>query len=160
MDYLQLLDIFGDLLTKKNFSKQETSLTTSSARWLRLDKLSSKERVGRGRALRAVETTKLAAYVLGSRVVHWCCWVEMPTTRRTTAEDLTFGVITPPVYNNPFSINSSCIFFKEYRKYERDIKLRNSEQSVRRPLVTFSQLLPDSIYMLVLGAHLFQRAAS
>lgn len=72
----------------------------------------------------------------------------MPTTRsnNVAGEDFIFGGgITAPVYQKPFSIESSCKFFKAYREYERSIKLSNSGQTVQRPLLTLSQLLPESV---------------
>lgn len=61
-------------------------------------------------------------------------------------EDFVFGGgIAAPVYQKPFSVASSYRFFKEYREYERNVKLSNSGQTVQRPLLTLSQLLPEHV---------------
>ena len=55
------------------------------------------------------------------------------------------GGTTAPVYQKPFSVASSCRFFKEYREYKRNVDLSNSGQTVQRPLLTLSQLLPEQV---------------
>ena len=63
-----------------------------------------------------------------------------------SGEDFIFGGrITAPVYQKPFSVASSCQFFKEYREYKRNVELSNSGQTVQRPLLTLSQLLPEHV---------------
>ena len=71
----------------------------------------------------------------------------MPTTRSNAAEeDFVFGGgIKPPVYERPFSVQSSEKCYKEYVEYERNVKLSNHGQTVQRPLLTLSQLLPASV---------------
>eukprot|EP00903_Cladosiphon_okamuranus_P011351 g10699.t1 len=71
----------------------------------------------------------------------------MPTaTRRTTGEDLVFGGgPSPPEYDSMFSVKSSCDFWKNYQEYKRRIELSNSGQTVQRPLLTISQLLPRHV---------------
>lgn len=75
------------------------------------------------------------------------CSVVMSTTRSAVAEeDLVLGGgIAPPVYETPFSVGSSRYFFKAYREYERKLMIRNSGQTVQRPLLKLSQLLPESV---------------
>lgn len=61
-------------------------------------------------------------------------------------EDFVFGGgIAHPVYETPFSVASSCKMYKEYLEYERNVKLSNTGQTVQRPLLTLSQLLPVSV---------------
>jgi len=71
----------------------------------------------------------------------------MPRASRSAGEHVHGGGPCPPEYEVPFSVRSSCIFYKEYQEYERSIKLSNSEQSVERPLLTLQQLLPESVRM-------------
>eukprot|EP00903_Cladosiphon_okamuranus_P009617 g9153.t1 len=68
------------------------------------------------------------------------------TSTNAAGEDFVFcGGITAPVYQKPFSVESSCRFFNEYHEYERNVKLSNSGQTVQRPLLTLSQLLPEHV---------------
>ena len=51
----------------------------------------------------------------------------------------------PPEYGRTFSRASSLRFYTQYTEYERSMGLCNSGQSIRRPLLTVSQLLRQSI---------------
>eukprot|EP00903_Cladosiphon_okamuranus_P012579 g11776.t1 len=82
----------------------------------------------------------------GGLGVVWSAMVPSPTSTNAAGEDFVFGGgITGPVYQKPFSVESSCRFFKEYREYERNVKLSNSGKTVPRPLLTLSQLLPEHV---------------
>ena len=72
----------------------------------------------------------------------------MPTTRSNNAAEEHFvfgGGIKPPVYERPFSVQSSEKYYKDYVEYERNVRLSNRGQTVQRPLLTLSQLLPASV---------------
>lgn len=71
----------------------------------------------------------------------------MPTTRSATAgEDLVFGGgIAAPQYQQPSSVPNSCAFYKAYKEYERCVTTTNSGQTVQRPVLKLSQLLPENV---------------
>lgn len=72
----------------------------------------------------------------------------MPSTTRSAnaGEDLVFsGGIPPPVYEQPLSVAHSCQFYKNYTEYERRVKLSNNGQTVQRPLLKLSELLPKNV---------------
>eukprot|EP00903_Cladosiphon_okamuranus_P006086 g5996.t1 len=71
----------------------------------------------------------------------------MPTTRSATAgEDLVFGGgIAAPQYQQPWSVPNSCAFYKAYKEYERSVAITNSGQTVQRPVLKLSQLLPENV---------------
>lgn len=72
----------------------------------------------------------------------------MPSTTRSAAagEDLVVGGgITPPRYNGQFNVENSRTLFQEYREYTRAVEISNSGQTVKRPLLKLSQLVPENI---------------
>jgi len=76
----------------------------------------------------------------------WCG--TMPTTTRSAGagEDLVVGGgVTPPGYKGEFNVENSCRMFREYREYKRAVEISNSGQTVKRPLLKLSQLVPENI---------------
>lgn len=51
----------------------------------------------------------------------------------------------PPSYGRVFSQASSLRFYTQYQEYERSMQLCNSGQSIQRPVLKLTQLLPKSI---------------
>ena len=52
------------------------------------------------------------------------------------------GGIAAPQYQQPWSVPNSCAFYKAYKEYERCVTITNSGQTVLRPVLKLSQLLP------------------
>ena len=50
-----------------------------------------------------------------------------------------------PTYGRVFSQTSSLRFYTQYQEYKRSMELCNSEQSIQRPVLKLTQLLPKSI---------------